>query len=283
MGAVPLRLRRGDRAQHGRRAARRAERQAALRLRAGAQRALVDLRLPARRGGARRRARLGRARLRLRQGQGADGDAAGRPGRRRQGHRRVRAARAPARRLRHHAGARRAEHDVRPRVPRDPGRPLERRLARHDQGRPGGAADRRVPGLPQPAAVQARPRGRDPRPGDPRERRALHPCGGGRADRQGAAVLPALARAGPGDVDAARDRGLHGRARRAVRGGRDARGARRPRSSAGFTRCSTERSASGGPPTRRSARCEARSTAAATPVACCPPCNPRTCACRRAR
>ena len=127
LGAVPLRRRRRHRAQHGRRAPGGPEREAALRLRAGAQRALLDLRRAARRGGARRRAGLGRARLRLGQGQGAHGDAAGRPGRRRQGHRRVRAARAPARRLRHHAGARRAEHDVRPRVPRHPRRPLHRR------------------------------------------------------------------------------------------------------------------------------------------------------------
>ena len=127
VGAVPVRRRGRDRAQHRRRAEGRAEREAALRLRAGAQREVLDLRLPARRGGARRRARLGRARLRLRQGQGADGDAAGRPGRRRQGHRRLRAARAPARRLRHDAGARRAEHDVRPRVPRHPRRPLDAR------------------------------------------------------------------------------------------------------------------------------------------------------------
>ena len=119
------------------------------------------------------------------------------PGRRREGHRRVRAARAPARRLRHDAGARRAEHDVRPRVPRHPRRPLERRLARHDQGRPGRAADRRVPGLPQPAAVEEGARRRDPGPRDPRQRRPLHPRRGRRADRQGAAVLPALARARP--------------------------------------------------------------------------------------
>ena len=131
------------------------------------------------------------------QRQGAHGDAARRPGRRREGHRRVRAARPPARRLRHDAGARRAEHDVRPRVPRHPRRPLERGLARDDQGRPGRAADRRVPGVPQPAALQAGARGRDPGPRDPRQRRPLHARGGGRPDRQGAALLPALARARP--------------------------------------------------------------------------------------
>ena len=94
LGAVPVRRRRGDRAQHGRRAQGRPERAPALRLRPGAQRAVVDLRRAARRGGARRHARLGRARLRLGERQGAHGDAARRAGRRRQGHRRLRAARA---------------------------------------------------------------------------------------------------------------------------------------------------------------------------------------------
>ena len=64
-----------------------------------------------------------------------------------------------------------------------------------DQGRPGRPADRRVPGVPQPAALQARARRRDPGPRDPRQRRPLHPRGGDRADRQGPALLPALARA----------------------------------------------------------------------------------------
>ena len=73
-------------------------------------------------------------------------------------------------------------------------RPLDGGLARDDQGRPGRPADRRVPGVPQPAAVEARPRGRDPGPRDPRQRRPLHARGGDRADRQGAALLPALAR-----------------------------------------------------------------------------------------
>ena len=50
-------------------------------------------------------------------GQGADA----------QGHRRLRGARAPAPRLRHDAGARGARHDVRPRLPRDPRRPLDAR------------------------------------------------------------------------------------------------------------------------------------------------------------
>ena len=72
------------------------------------ERAVVDLRRPARRGGARRLPGLGRGRLRRRQRPRAHRDAAGRRGRPGQGHRRLRAARPPARRLRHHAGARRA-------------------------------------------------------------------------------------------------------------------------------------------------------------------------------
>ena len=72
LGAVPVRLaRRRDAAEHvvelvvGQNAA------PALRLRPGPQRALVDLRLPARRGRPRRPARLGRRRLRLGARQGA--------------------------------------------------------------------------------------------------------------------------------------------------------------------------------------------------------------------
>src|SRR3712207_7664878 len=45
-------------------------------------------------------------------------------------------------------------------------------VARDDQGRSGRAADRRVPGVPQPAADQARARGRHPGPRDPRQRRS---------------------------------------------------------------------------------------------------------------
>ena len=108
LGAVPVRRRRvRDAAQHRRRARGRPERQAALRLRPGSQREVVDLRRPARRGGPRRLARLGGRRVRRRQRPRAHRDAAGRRGRAGQGHRRLRAARPPARRLRHHAGARR--------------------------------------------------------------------------------------------------------------------------------------------------------------------------------
>ena len=83
---------------------------------------------------------------------------------------------------------------------------------------PGRAEDRRVPGVAQPAAVQARPRRRDPRARDPGQRRALHACGGGGAGRPRAAVLPALARTAARGGQAARDRGLPGGAGRALRG-----------------------------------------------------------------
>ncbi len=86
--------RRRDDAQLRRRAQGRPERPPALRRRAGHERALVGLRLPARRGGARRAPGLGRRRLRLGQRQGVHGDAAGRRGLARQGHRRLRPARA---------------------------------------------------------------------------------------------------------------------------------------------------------------------------------------------
>ena len=97
-----------------------------------------------------------------------------------------------------HPGARGAEHQLRPRLPRRPRRRLDRGLARDDQGRPRRPADRRLPGEPQPAALDRGPRRRDPGPGDPRRRRPLHPRRGDRPDRQGAALLPDLARARPG-------------------------------------------------------------------------------------
>ena len=102
---------------------------------------------------------------------------------------------APAHRLRHHAGARGAEHDLGPGVPRRASGSLDRGLEGQHHRRPGRAEDRRVPGVAQPADLQARPRRRDPRPRDPGQRRALHARGGGRAGRPRAAVLPALARA----------------------------------------------------------------------------------------
>ncbi len=81
---------------------------------------VLGLRDPARRGRARRLARLARARLRLGARQGAHGDQARGPRLVGQGHRRLRRARHPAPRLRHDAGARRARHGLRPRLPRRP-------------------------------------------------------------------------------------------------------------------------------------------------------------------
>ncbi len=92
------------------------------------------------------------------------------------------------------AGARGAEHQLRPRLPRRPRRRRDRRLARDDQGRPGRPADRRLPGEPQPAALPRGPRRRDPRPRDPRRRRPLHPRRRDRPGRQGPALLPHLPR-----------------------------------------------------------------------------------------
>ena len=86
-------------------------------------------------------------------------------------------------------------HDFRPRLPRDPARPRDRGLERHDQGRPRRAAHRRLPGEPQPAAHRRRPRRRDPGPRDRGQRRALHARGDGRAARRGPALLPAEPRA----------------------------------------------------------------------------------------
>ena len=105
---------------------------------------------PARRGRPRRLARLDHARLRLGQRQGLPGDPARRRGRR--------TARSPAPTPR--AGAstststRSQEHAApdttsRPRLPRHPRRPLERGLARDDQGRPG------RPAAPTPSRSRA--------------------------------------------------------------------------------------------------------------------------------
>ena len=157
--------RRRDRraAQLGGRAARRPGGDAALRQHPGHLRDGLDLRHPARRGGARRPPRVDGARLRLGPRQGADGDQARRAGLRGAGHRRLRRRARPAPRLRHDPGARGAEHDLRPRLPRRARRRVDRGLARDDPGRPRRPGDRRLPGEPQPAALHRGPRRRDPR------------------------------------------------------------------------------------------------------------------------
>jgi Fe-S cluster assembly protein SufD len=97
----------------------------------------------------------------------------------------------------------------------------------HDQGGGGRAADRRLPGVAQPAAGQEGPRGRDPRPGDPRQRRALHARGGDRPDRPGAGLLPARPRPRRAVGEPPGHRGLPPGARRALRGRAAARRGRR--------------------------------------------------------
>ena len=128
LGAVARhRPRAGRPLQHGHRDPGRPRRQPALRHRPGPGRKQLGLRHPARRGRARRDPRLGRARLRLLARQGADGDPAGGPGLHGPGDRRLRRQRQPAPRLRHHPGARRPQHHLRPRLPRGSGASRRRR------------------------------------------------------------------------------------------------------------------------------------------------------------
>ncbi len=103
---------------------------------AGSLRAHVAVRHPARRGRARRDARVGGARVRLGPRQDADGDAACRPGVVGEGDRRLCRQRPAAPRLRHHPGARRTPHELRPRLPRGTDGPRERGLERDDPRRP---------------------------------------------------------------------------------------------------------------------------------------------------
>ena len=134
----------------------------------------VALRLASRARRARRRARLGRRRLRLEEGQDPDPERPRRPGRDVARDRRVLRRRRPAPRLRHVPGAHRAEHDERLRLQGRAARRGVDGVARDDPRREGRAEDERLPGEPQPAAVEGGARGLDPRPRDPRQRRALH-------------------------------------------------------------------------------------------------------------
>ena len=123
------------------------------------------------------------------------------------------------------------EHDERLRVQGRAPRRVELRLARDDPRRGGRAEDERLPGEPESPPLQEGARRLDPRPRDPRERRALHARCDARAGRSRAALLPdgprPLARRGRADD---RARLLPGRARpdRARAGARSAR--RRARS-----------------------------------------------------
>ena len=124
-------------------------------------------------------------------------------------------------------------------VPRHPRRPLQRGLARDDQGRP--ARSRPTPS--RSAATCCCPRRRmrtrsrgwrsSPTTSAARTRR--------RSRRSTASsLLPAFARARQGNGDAAGDRGLHGGAHRALRGGPDARGPRDGARTAPRARCWTD-------------------------------------------
>ena len=142
--------------ERGRRALRRAGREARVRLAPELLGRDVALRHAPRARRARRRARLGRRRLRLAPGQGADPERPRRPGRDLARHRRLLRRRHAAPRLRHVPGAHRAEHDLRLRLQGRAARRGLRRLARDDPRREGRAEDERLPGEPQPAPVRAR-------------------------------------------------------------------------------------------------------------------------------
>ena len=187
-------------------------------------------------GRPRRLAGLGHARLRLGQRQGLPGDPARRRRRPRQRHRRLRHARPPAHRLRHAPGARGARHHERPRLPRHPGRPLERGVARDDQGRPGRPAtdafqESRNLLLSKRAHADAIP-GLEILANDVR---CTHAAAIAQIDRE---QLFYLRSHGLPEADgaAAGHRGLPAGARRALRGGPGARGASARRSSAAWPR-----------------------------------------------
>ena len=109
------------------RADRRRRRERRVPVRAGPLRARLDPRQPARPGRGEREPALGRAGARVRPGQAAHGDRHQRRGRDRARDRRLRRPRQAAPRLRDDAGARRAAHGLRPRLPRRLARPARPR------------------------------------------------------------------------------------------------------------------------------------------------------------
>src|SRR5581483_11829834 len=122
--------------------------------------------------------------------------------------------RGPAPRLRHVPGARGTEHRERLRVQGCATRACERRLARDDPRRGARAEDERLPGEPQPAALERSARGLDPGSRDHGERRPVHARRDARPHRPRAALLPDGARAHARRGRAAdRPRLLPGRAR----------------------------------------------------------------------
>ena len=98
-------------------------------------------------------------------------------------------------------------------------RPGDRRLARDDPRRSRRPADGRIPGVPQPAALQAGARRRDPGARDRGQRRSLHPRGGRGPGGPRAALLPALPRPAGAAGQALDHRRLPPGARRAHRRG----------------------------------------------------------------
>ena len=225
------------RVQRRHRAGRRRQRAPALRLRPGPVGAQLDLRRPARRGRPRRRldwvalgfgSARGHVRMETRlAGEGADARVTG----------------AYATHGRQHIDFDTTQEHAAPNTTSDlafrgvlQGRSTRGLEGQHHR-RPRRPEDRRLPGVAQPADLQARPRRRDPRPRDPGQRRPLHARRGGRPGRPRAAVLPALARAPRGRRQAAGDRGLPLRAGRALRGGAGARACWPTRSSAGSATC----------------------------------------------
>ena len=153
-----------------RRAVRRAEREARVRLAPEPLAGDVALRDAPRARRPRRRARLGRGRLRLVEGEDPDPERPDRPRRDLARHGRVFRGRDAAPRLRHLPAAPRAQHDVRLRIQGRAARGRERRLARDDPRRAGRPGDERVPGEPQLDPLAERARGLDPGSRDPRER-----------------------------------------------------------------------------------------------------------------
>src|SRR5262249_36629069 len=123
------------------------------------------------------------------QGQDSHPERPGRPRRDLEGDGRLFRRRRPAPRLRHVSGAHRPAHNLGLRLQGRAARRGDGRLARDDPGRGEGAEDKCVPGEPQPAALPEGARRFDPRPRDPRERRALYARGDSRPGRPRPALL----------------------------------------------------------------------------------------------
>ena len=213
----------------------------------GAQRAVVE---------PRRSARLDHARLRRRRTARSSSRRSSPARRARRGHRRLRhAAAASTSTSTRCRSTRRRDTIERPRLPRHPRRPLERRLARDDPGRRGRPADRRLPGVAQPAADARRPtptRSRASR-SSPTTSAAPTPRRSRRSTRSSSSTsartacrLPSAAPPGGRGLPAGDRRALRARARSATRSPPRSTGACRP-SSADARRGATRRRRAAGP------------------------------------